>query len=278
MIEALIRAAGARRHLPGHGRRPRLARPDPLRALAGDAPRRRPAGAAACRSATRFCAPLPAASICATTARSSSSTAPSPIAAARTAPTPSFWSRRASRPGSTRWSASRVRSRGRTRSCSPATGWPASTRISPICCTAPRRRPTSDSMPAQVIGTGPTVRSSAMREVFVALMFSARREIVITTPYYVPDESLQDALCTSAYRGVETTLDPAGAQRFADRQRGQPQLLRRAARRRREGLRIFRRPAAHQVVDGRRRTDADRLGQHGSPQPRPQLREQHLRA
>jgi cardiolipin synthase len=66
--------------------------------------------------------------------------------------------------------------------------------------------PLPGGMPAQVIGTGPTVRYSAMPEVFEALMFAARREIVVTTPYYVPDESLQNALCTSAYRGVETTI------------------------------------------------------------------------
>ena len=60
--------------------------------------------------------------------------------------------------------------------------------------------------PAQVIGTGPTVRYSAMPEMFESLMFAARREIVVTTPYYVPDESLQNALCTTAYRGVDTTI------------------------------------------------------------------------
>ena len=62
------------------------------------------------------------------------------------------------------------------------------------------------SMPAQVIGTGPTVRYSAMQEVFQSLLFAARREIVITTPYYVPDDSLQSALCATAYRGVDTTI------------------------------------------------------------------------
>ena len=61
-------------------------------------------------------------------------------------------------------------------------------------------------MPAQVIGTGPTVRYSAMQEVFQSLLFAARREIVITTPYYVPDDSLQSALCATAYRGVDTTI------------------------------------------------------------------------
>jgi cardiolipin synthase len=59
---------------------------------------------------------------------------------------------------------------------------------------------------AQVIGTGPTVRYSAMPEVFETLMYAARRELVITTPYYVPDEAMQTALCASARRGVVTTI------------------------------------------------------------------------
>jgi cardiolipin synthase len=66
--------------------------------------------------------------------------------------------------------------------------------------------PIPGGVPAQVIGTGPTVRYSAMPEIFESLMFAARREIVVTTPYYVPDESLQNALCTTAYRGVDTTI------------------------------------------------------------------------
>jgi len=60
--------------------------------------------------------------------------------------------------------------------------------------------------PAQVVGTGPTVRYSAMPEMFESLMHAARRELVITTPYYVPDESMQNALCATAYRGVQTSI------------------------------------------------------------------------
>ena len=59
---------------------------------------------------------------------------------------------------------------------------------------------------AQVIGTGPTVRTSAMPEMFESLIYSAHRELVVSTPYYVPDESMQNALCTSARRGVDTTI------------------------------------------------------------------------
>ncbi|MGE0609844.1 MAG: cardiolipin synthase [Pirellulales bacterium] len=59
---------------------------------------------------------------------------------------------------------------------------------------------------AQVIGTGPTVRYSAMPEMFESLMYAARRELVITTPYFVPDESMQSAIAAAAYRGVDTTI------------------------------------------------------------------------
>lgn len=60
--------------------------------------------------------------------------------------------------------------------------------------------------PAQVVGTGPTVRYSAMPEMFESLMYAARRELVISTPYFVPDEPMQAGLCASARRGVETTI------------------------------------------------------------------------
>ena len=66
--------------------------------------------------------------------------------------------------------------------------------------------PLGNGFPAQVIATGPTVRYSAMPEMFEALMYAARRELVVTTPYYVPDEPIQAALCASARRGVATSI------------------------------------------------------------------------
>jgi cardiolipin synthase len=59
---------------------------------------------------------------------------------------------------------------------------------------------------AQAIGTGAAVRYSSMPEVFVAMMSAAMRELVVTTPYFVPDEPIQAALCSSARRGVATIL------------------------------------------------------------------------
>jgi len=60
--------------------------------------------------------------------------------------------------------------------------------------------------PAQVIGTGPTVRPSAMPEIFETLIYVAKNELVISTPYYVPDEPMQAALCACARRGVKTII------------------------------------------------------------------------
>lgn len=65
---------------------------------------------------------------------------------------------------------------------------------------------TQTGFPAQVIGTGPTVRYSAMPEMFETLIYAARSELIITAPYYVPDESMQVALCSSARRGVDTII------------------------------------------------------------------------
>ncbi|MFT3972369.1 MAG: cardiolipin synthase [Amaricoccus sp.] len=72
--------------------------------------------------------------------------------------------------------------------------------------TPPQASPVTDGFVAQVVASGPTVRYSAMPEMFEGLMYAARRELVVTTPYYVPDEPIQAALCASARRGVATTI------------------------------------------------------------------------
>lgn len=66
--------------------------------------------------------------------------------------------------------------------------------------------PQGEGFVAQVIASGAAVRYSAMPETFASLMNAARRELVITTPYYVPDEPIQAALCASARRGVATRI------------------------------------------------------------------------
>ena len=59
---------------------------------------------------------------------------------------------------------------------------------------------------AQMFGTGPTTASNAMSDMFVATLYAARQELIITTPYFVPDEALLRALCAAPRRGVRTVL------------------------------------------------------------------------
>jgi cardiolipin synthase len=66
--------------------------------------------------------------------------------------------------------------------------------------------PQAGNIVAQIIGTGPTLRYDAMPTAFDQFIHSARRELVISTPYFVPDEMLLYAITTSARRGVRTVL------------------------------------------------------------------------
>ena len=59
---------------------------------------------------------------------------------------------------------------------------------------------------AQMFDTGPTTRHNAMSDMFVATMYAAREELLVTTPYFVPDEALLRALCAAPRRGVKTTI------------------------------------------------------------------------
>lgn len=65
---------------------------------------------------------------------------------------------------------------------------------------------TAGTIIAQVIGTGPTLRFDAMPSAFDEVIHSARHELVVTTPYFVPDEQLLFALLSAARRGVRTVL------------------------------------------------------------------------
>lgn len=60
--------------------------------------------------------------------------------------------------------------------------------------------------PAQVIATGPTSRYADMPDMFASLMHSAQTELVVTTPYYAPNEAMQSALRSAGNRGVATTI------------------------------------------------------------------------
>ena len=57
-----------------------------------------------------------------------------------------------------------------------------------------------------VLPSGPGTSSDAIVQLVLQLLYAARREIVVTTPYFVPDESIQRALRGAATRGVAVHL------------------------------------------------------------------------
>ena len=88
------------------------------------------------------------------------------------------------------------------------TAWIAETGepLQALPAAGPPPEPMPDDVVAQMFGTGPTTRGNAMSDAFVAAMYAARDELLITTPYFVPDESILRALCAAPRRGVRTTI------------------------------------------------------------------------
>lgn len=58
----------------------------------------------------------------------------------------------------------------------------------------------------QIVPSGPGVAAENNLRAFTSLIYAARERISITSPYFVPDESLLYAVTTAARRGVEVEL------------------------------------------------------------------------
>lgn len=58
----------------------------------------------------------------------------------------------------------------------------------------------------QVLPSGPTYRTESIEQVLIMAVYAARRELVLTTPYFVPSEALRMALESAARRGVKVLL------------------------------------------------------------------------
>jgi cardiolipin synthase len=59
----------------------------------------------------------------------------------------------------------------------------------------------------QVVPSGPGLNRASIHQLLLSLLYSAERELVLTTPYFVPDESIMTALVSAARRGVQVTLN-----------------------------------------------------------------------
>lgn len=62
------------------------------------------------------------------------------------------------------------------------------------------------TVPVQVIPSGPGIDSEAIVQILLNAIYMADYQLIITTPYFVPDESLQRALISAARRGVDVML------------------------------------------------------------------------
>jgi cardiolipin synthase len=61
-------------------------------------------------------------------------------------------------------------------------------------------------VPAQALASGPAFPNQNNQRLFVALVHGARERVVLTTPYFIPDEPLLQAMQTAALRGVHVHL------------------------------------------------------------------------
>jgi len=63
-----------------------------------------------------------------------------------------------------------------------------------------------DGIAAQVVGTGPTLQKGVTAQLIARLIGEARRELIITTPYFAPGDVVADAIMGAAVAGVRVIL------------------------------------------------------------------------
>ncbi|MFT4295894.1 MAG: phospholipase D-like domain-containing protein [Micropruina sp.] len=83
--------------------------------------------------------------------------------------------------------------------------WLAETGESLADC-VPEPTPGPADQPMQLVPSGPGYRTMPNLRLFTALIHRAQHRLLITSPYFVPEESLLEAVTTAAYRGVEVEL------------------------------------------------------------------------
>jgi len=58
----------------------------------------------------------------------------------------------------------------------------------------------------QVMPSGPAQKPLAILQLLLSTFYTARHELIVTTPYFLPDDSLLIALVSAAHRGVAVTV------------------------------------------------------------------------
>lgn len=66
--------------------------------------------------------------------------------------------------------------------------------------------PVSEGAVAQLLPSGPGPTPAAIHKMIIESIYAARKELILTTPYYAPDETMETALESAAMRGVDVSL------------------------------------------------------------------------
>jgi len=67
-------------------------------------------------------------------------------------------------------------------------------------------QPAAGPSDVQVVPSGPAGHSGLMKSILLQVIYESRSELILTTPYFVPDEALVTALASAALRGVDVHL------------------------------------------------------------------------
>lgn len=63
-----------------------------------------------------------------------------------------------------------------------------------------------DALDCQVVPSGPGYEGENNLQLFLGLLYSAQQKIIITSPYFVPDEAMMHAIIAARKRGLEVQL------------------------------------------------------------------------
>ncbi|MGL9721463.1 cardiolipin synthase [Symbiopectobacterium sp.] len=58
----------------------------------------------------------------------------------------------------------------------------------------------------QVIASGPGYPEDMIHQALLTAVYSARHQLIMTTPYFVPSDDLLHAICTAAQRGIDVSI------------------------------------------------------------------------
>jgi cardiolipin synthase len=67
-------------------------------------------------------------------------------------------------------------------------------------------RPATGRSAVQIVPSGPVLAPEAIHSLLLTTIYAARHELIMTTPYFIPDEPLLAALKAAAQRGVDVKI------------------------------------------------------------------------